>query len=969
VSKLSGLLNAALAGRYAIQRELGTGGMATVFLAEDLKHHRSVAIKVLHPELAAALGSERFLREIEIAAGLHHPHILPLHDSGVADGLLYYVMPYAADESLRQRLAREKQLPLADALRITHEVADALDYAHRHGVVHRDIKPENILLAEQHAMVADFGIARAIQAAGGDKLTATGVVIGTPAYMSPEQTAGSRQLDGRSDQYSLGCVLYEMLAGQPPFTGPTVESLAHQHLSVAARPVTDLRPAVPKEVAHAIDRTLAKAAADRFPTTAEFAAAIVPRGEQAMGLRPEHAEEAQKPLDGRGIESQITRPMGRAPWRRRRLLVAGAIASIVLALAVWRLGPSLVRRHPPDPAKKSWILVAEFDGPAEDHEMLSAARELVGTALDQSEIVATVPRAQLKEALRLAGKPDTTRISGEVARELANRSSVRAVIEGEISRMGSARLVVLRAVSAEDGSTVYTATETAKDPDALIPVLGRLSRRLRDGLGEKAGAVRATQPLPMVATPSYEAYRLFVKGVDLYREGDLRRALVPLEEALRIDPDFAGAWMWKGWTWNGLFQPDSEVVAFEEASRHSDRLTESGKLYSSGMIAQLTGDLATADATWQQLARMNPNDANALANHAVNLGYAGRYEEALADLERAAKMGPFAPAQWIVHDVLVNSVLLGRLDEAREMARQLKGPNAHYWALGLAVAANDWMLADSLAVRFVTDPTVTIEVQIPARLMIAAGRAEAGALDAADQELRLAQAAGISANRADLAAQVVRTQALLAAARGGTPGALQDAIGRDTTTAGLITRGMWALAAGDRNLAQQVMRQMRARRSDELGFHGAGPALLEAWAAGESGHWDETVRILAPAARQGDELGYVSDAIGRVPMRWLVASAYDRLGRPDSAAAYFELALSPVRTYWEDRVPLRTVSSLTHRRLVLLYARMGRVEDAEHHWRAFATAVHSPDPGLRPLIEEARAALASARGVAASAGR
>ncbi len=212
-------LKTALADRYAIEQEIGAGGMATVYLAEDLKLHRKVAVKVLRPELAAALGPERFLREIEIAAKLHHPHILALHDSGEVDGFLYYVMPYVDGESLRDRLNREKQLPVEDALQIAREVADALGSAHRHDVIHRDIKPENILLEEGHAVVADFGIARAIHAAGGEQLTETGLAVGTPAYMSPEQAMGSKELDGRSDLYSLGCVLYEMLAGQPPFTG------------------------------------------------------------------------------------------------------------------------------------------------------------------------------------------------------------------------------------------------------------------------------------------------------------------------------------------------------------------------------------------------------------------------------------------------------------------------------------------------------------------------------------------------------------------------------------------------------------------------------------------------------------------------------------------------------------------------------------------------------------------------------
>ncbi len=274
-------LRASLGDRYRVERDeqgqpsrLGAGGMATVYLAQDLKHHRKVAIKVLRPELAAALGAERFLREIEISASLHHPHILALYDSGTADGLLYYVMPLVEGESLRDRLNRDRQLPVDDALQIAREVADALSYAHGRGVVHRDVKPENILLESGHAVVADFGIARAISAAGGEQLTETGLVVGTPAYMSPEQAAGDRDIDGRSDLYSLACVLFEMLAGQPPFTGPTVESVVRQHVTAPPPPVTQFRPAVPAAVADALARALAKTPADRFNPVAQFTAAL-----------------------------------------------------------------------------------------------------------------------------------------------------------------------------------------------------------------------------------------------------------------------------------------------------------------------------------------------------------------------------------------------------------------------------------------------------------------------------------------------------------------------------------------------------------------------------------------------------------------------------------------------------------------------------------------------------------------------
>ena len=267
-------LTAALADRYRLERELGQGGMATVYLAEDLKHHRRVAVKVLRPELAAVLGAERFLREIETTAQLNHPHILPLYDSGEAGGFLYYVMPYVEGESLRDRLDREKQLPLEDALSIAREVADALSFAHARGIVHRDIKPENILLASRHAVVADFGIAKALTEAGATRLTATGMSIGTPVYMSPEQASGESDLDGRSDLYSLACVLYEMLAGQPPFTGTTAANVVHQHMTAEARPISQLRPAVPPAIVDVLVRSLAKNPADRFSPAAQFAAAL-----------------------------------------------------------------------------------------------------------------------------------------------------------------------------------------------------------------------------------------------------------------------------------------------------------------------------------------------------------------------------------------------------------------------------------------------------------------------------------------------------------------------------------------------------------------------------------------------------------------------------------------------------------------------------------------------------------------------
>ncbi|HEY8164364.1 MAG TPA: serine/threonine-protein kinase, partial [Gemmatimonadaceae bacterium] len=267
-------LRAALADSYVIDRELGRGGMATVYLAQDCRHDRVVALKVLHPDLAASLGPERFLREIKLAARLNHPHILPLFDSGEAESFLYYVMPYVEGESLRERLEREKQLPVDEAVHHAKSIASALDYAHRQQIVHRDIKPENVMLYEGEAMVMDFGIAKAVSAASSDILTQTGMMVGTPAYVSPEQAAGELNLNGQSDQYSLACVLYEMLSGERPFSGSTAALVMSKRFTETAAPLRTVRGSVPDHVERAVTRAMSTDPSDRFATTALFAQAL-----------------------------------------------------------------------------------------------------------------------------------------------------------------------------------------------------------------------------------------------------------------------------------------------------------------------------------------------------------------------------------------------------------------------------------------------------------------------------------------------------------------------------------------------------------------------------------------------------------------------------------------------------------------------------------------------------------------------
>ncbi|HSY82345.1 MAG TPA: protein kinase, partial [Gemmatimonadaceae bacterium] len=308
-------LTSALSGRYRIEREIGRGGMATVYLAEDERHHRKVAIKVLHPELSAILGPERFLKEIELTASLQHPHILPLFDSGSASGHLYYVMPYVAGESLRARLERERQLPIADAVCIATEVADALAYAHQRGVIHRDIKPENILLHGGHSLVADFGIALAVEQASSQRLTQTGLSLGTPQYMSPEQTMGEREVGPRSDIYSLGVVTYEMLIGEPPFIGATAQATVAKMMTDEPRRLIPQRRTIPPAVEEAVLTALEKLPADRFAGATAFAQAL--------------------------SQPTVTRPPRSAPAWSARSVIAYAAPTLALVAVAFVFGRGL----------------------------------------------------------------------------------------------------------------------------------------------------------------------------------------------------------------------------------------------------------------------------------------------------------------------------------------------------------------------------------------------------------------------------------------------------------------------------------------------------------------------------------------------------------------------------------------------------------------------------------------------------
>jgi serine/threonine-protein kinase len=613
-------LTSALANRYRIERELGRGGMATVYLAEDLKHQRRVAVKVLRPELAAALGHERFLREITTTANLRHPHILPLYDSGEADGFVYYVMPFVEGESLRGRLTRERQLPLDDALQVAREVADALSYAHSRGVIHRDIKPENILLESGHAVVADFGIARAVDAAGGAQLTETGLAIGTPAYMSPEQAAGQRDLDGRSDLYGLACVLYEMLAGQPPFSGPTVESIIHQHLTGTAPPITQIRPAVPAEVAGALQRALAKTPADRFNPVALFGDALRRPGPAAS-------------------------PPGGASAGARPTRLPVALALVLLLIIAGWLGTRAVLSRDPGAEAVERIAVLPLDNATGDSSQAFFAdgmtRELIGVLTDAG--------------VRVLGHRAVAAYHGSTlpAAAIARTLGVDAIVTGAVLQAGEVVQVAAELTEPASGESLWART-FSRPATGVVSLQHEIASEIARGIRARLtpdqerllGTSRAVNP------EAYAQYLLGVEQVNLRSPEGYRRSLAYLHRSLALDSTFAPAWASLAMThavalFFQMAPLESAGAAIEVAAARALALDDGlgDALIARGMgQVLLEWDFAGALAAFERGVERNPTTMG-LAVYAWFPWQVGQFAKAIAATSRLVDLEP-TTAQW-----------------------------------------------------------------------------------------------------------------------------------------------------------------------------------------------------------------------------------------------------------------------------------------------------------------------------------
>jgi serine/threonine protein kinase/tetratricopeptide (TPR) repeat protein len=706
MNDLQNRLQASLIGRYVIEREVGRGGMATVFLAQDLRHHRPVALKVLHPELSLSLGSERFLREIQIAARLQHPHIVPLYDSGAAGDLLYYVMPFVEGESLRQRLERTPQLPLEEAVQLARAVASALDYAHRQQIVHRDIKPENVMLHDGEAVVTDFGIAKAVSAAVSGNLTQTGTAVGTPSYMSPEQASGEPELDARSDIYSLGAMLYEMIGGAAPFAGPTIQAIIAKLFTEPAPPLREQRPDVPEWLDSAVMKALAKQPAGRYATATQFAQALTwPSGTTTppgmkTGSAPSAKSIAVLPFvnmsndpENEYFSDGIAEEIVNALTKIQSLRVASRTSSFAFkgkSEDIGEIGRKLkvatVLEGSVRKAGNRLRVTAQLVSVADGNNLWSERydRQLEDVFAIQDEIAGSIVRA-----LRV--------VLSEEEKQAIEKAPTESVVAydfylrgrqffHQFSRTGIqyARRMFERAIESDprfalaysgvadccaflymywDGSkaNLEAADQASKQALELDPALAEAhaSRGFALTLRKEYAEARQQFETAIRVNPKlYEAHYLYARAC--FQEGRLEEAVAHYEEASRVRPEDYQALLLMQSPLNGLGRVKEARASLHQglqvAERHLELNPDDARALYLGASAILQlGDQKRALEWAERALSSNESDSLVLYNVACIYSLAYMAEPAIHCLEKAIQNG-FGHREWIENDSDLNAV-------------------------------------------------------------------------------------------------------------------------------------------------------------------------------------------------------------------------------------------------------------------------------------------------------------------------
>ncbi len=778
-------LQAAIADRYRVERELGAGGMATVFLAQDIKHDREVAIKVLHPELGASIGSERFDREIRLAAKLQHPHILGLYDSGEANGLLYYVMPFVKGESLRDRLDRESQLPIEDAVHITLEVADALGYAHEHGVVHRDIKPENILLAGGHCLVADFGIARAATEAG-EKLTQTGMAVGTPLYMSPEQSMGDA-VGPTADIYSLGCVLYEMLAGTPPFTGPNARAIMARHAMTPVPGLQEVRASVPDEVEEAVMAALAKVPADRPQTAKAFCEIMgTPLGATATRRANIRVTSTRNPAARMTLEQFEAMKAAEAPppaplWKRPWAIAAVALLAAGLGLGYWQLRPGAGGAAVPAGADPHDIAVLYFEDQSPKQDLGYVADGLTEGLISALGSV---------QGLTVVSKGGVGQYrGGGVARDsIARALQVGTLVMGSIEPENDSIRVTIRIL--DDAGTEMDKATFKKPGNDLIALSDSLAQEASVLIRKRIG-VEAQLRRTRLGTGSTEAWAMYQRALLARRRGD---SLYKAGDAAGFDARYRdadslaslAAQLDRDWTdppvlqaqlnyWRSRRATDNPGLAnlaidsgLAQAGRalaldkdDADALEARGNLNYWRWLYPLESDpakrdrlIASAQADLERAKELDPAQAGAYAT--LSHLYANLPSKSMVDVILAASQALEKDAYLSNADAVLNRLAhatydLGQFPDADKWCREgrrrfpadyrfvecelLLMTSKYVPADPSTAPARAWALADSV-VALTPDPRDQRYERLYTRVLVAGVLARAGLMDSARSVLR-----------------------------------------------------------------------------------------------------------------------------------------------------------------------------------------------------------------------------------------
>jgi serine/threonine-protein kinase len=1013
--------------------------MSRVFLAEETRLSRQVVIKVLPPEMGAGVNTDRFEREIKLAARLQHPHIVPLLTAGASGELLYYIMPFIAGESLRAKLGREGELPVAEVMRILREVTDALAYAHRNGVVHRDIKPENVLMSEGHAVVTDFGVAKAVSASSGSSLTSLGVALGTPAYMAPEQAAADPHVDHRADLYAVGVLAYEMLCGRTPFVAATPQAMLAAHITQTPDPVLQYRRTVSPALSAAIMRCLEKRAADRWQSAAELAAQL----EAAAAPSGGHVPTGAGPAFSSGTEAAIRQghpgrvaalfvagsalvlgavyllvqrlglpdwvlygagillliglpitlmagiqerrraqakttgltaatPAGMAPWAsRRRALIGGGLAFAALgllaagytAMRLLGIGPVgtlvasgvLEQREP--------LILADFENRSPDSTLGQSLTEAFRVDLSQSPTLRLVDPQAVADALRLMERPSAATLSASLAREIAERQGVKAVVAGQIDPVGRGYVLSASLLGAADGQVLAAVRESADNQDALLPAIDRLSKKLRERIGESLTTIRANPGLEQVTTGSLEALQRYTAALRLEENDRVEEAIPLLEDAVALDSGFAMAWRKLAVVLgNTESSPTRQAAAATQAYRHRDRLPALER----GLAIAYYHDFVDSDpakvtAAYRDVLRINPDNLIALNNLSISLMDQRRYVEAESLAGRASRLGR---GTSFFLNTMSAQVAQGHLVEAQGTAdRYSAGATANPYADGLqALAARvrrDLPTAERMLRQAYEHRGESRFVRGFSTRGIASIAQQQGRIADARRGLRVllsqleAENAGrgyldISASLATLDARYGNDGAtagsLLAAALSRYPLASLDPLDRPY----LELARAFALA-GKADEARRLYREFETvvpegTRRLRLVRHAARGAIAEA-----EGRHDE--------ALEAYRVWLADDGACGICGSYEMGTIHDRLGRPDSAIAAFErVAGTPTVESALELESYTLAPSL--KRLGELYESRGDRRRAADYYGRFIDLWKNADPELQPAVREVRGRLA-----------